>query len=224
MSDATGALPRPTRPRKKQRCEKKLCAAACGSQWGVAEMRKRGLLVRMVECEEHILCWECTQHLVRWSVQRNVSYFRCPLCRCEVKEVVRDGGGRSIAQFSVRELGSRAAAQDRAAAEDRRRQEREHRQQQQQAEQQVREQQIAAELSTELGSAAARDALEHMLIQIAKLRAPRPNECVRRSDPAFADRFLAMVGAHFPVTARLCDSDHVDCVLARDLVYSLLKR
>ena len=103
------------------------------------------------------------------------------------------------------------------------RQERERRQQQQQAEQQVHEQQIADELSTELGSAAARSALTRMLIQMAKHRAPRPNECVRRSDSAFADRYLAMVGAQFPVTARLCDSDHADHVLARDVVYSLLE-
>ena len=205
-----------------------LCAAACGSTWGVADLRRRGLLVRMVECTEHILCWECTQQLVRWSVRKGVGYFYCPLCRCEVREVVRDGGGRSSVQFSVPELASRAAAADRAAAKGRRREKREQEQRQEQAEQEARKQQIEAQLNTELGSEAACNMLAGMLIHMAKQRAPRPNERVRKADADFADRYLwsQAVAARFPVTARLCSSEAGPAVyaLARDLVYSLLER
>ena len=213
------------RPRKQIFALRKQCAAGGGcAARGVAEMRKRGQLVRMAECQEHVLCWDCTQRLVRWSVQNNVSYFRCPLCSCEVREVVRDGGGRSVAQFHVRDLGNSQASADKAAAVERRRQQREQRQQQEQAEQLVRKQQIANELGAELGSVVACRALEDMLIRLAKQRAPRPNERIRRADPDFADRYLSMVGPHFPVTAHLCSSDPVDSVLARDLVFSLLER
>ena len=78
-----------------------LCAAACGSTWGVADLRRRGLLARMVGCSEHILCWDCTQRLVRWSIAKGVGYFKCPLCRCEVREVVRDGAEVADHQFSL---------------------------------------------------------------------------------------------------------------------------
>jgi hypothetical protein len=52
-----------------------LCAAHCGRSWGVAELRRRGLLVRMAECTDHILCWECTLSMVDWAQTNNVNYF-----------------------------------------------------------------------------------------------------------------------------------------------------
>ena len=161
--------------------------------------------------------------LVRWAARNKVSYFKCPLCRVEVHEVVRDGGGKSVARHTVCQLVRQQSADDRAAAQERARQQQQQQQQQQQAQQQQRQQQIADELHMELGSAAACRALQTMLIRMAKQRAPRPDECVCRADPDFADRYLAMVGADFPVTARLCSSDDPDLsVLARDHVYSLL--
>ena len=71
--------------------------------------------------------------LVRWAARNHVSYFRCPLCRVEVHEVVRDGGGRSVARHRVCQLVRQQSADDRAAAQERARQQQQQQQQRRQA-------------------------------------------------------------------------------------------
>ena len=201
-----------------------LCAAACGCAWGVAELRRRALLARMVECKDHILCWDCTLKLVEWAERHDVNYFRCPLCRCEVRQVVRDGGGRSVAQHTVHDLVAQRKADRKAADRERARQREEQKQQRQRAQQQRREQEIADELRAELGSAEARTELKRRILQMVLLRSPRPHDRLRRADPSCRDCYLTTVGDRFPITARLCGSDDSETsVLARDIVFSLLE-
>ena len=100
-ANVDGAKPPQTRRQKRT---KQLCAAMCHRRWGMGELRSRGILTRMDECGGHILCWECTGSLVAWAERNKVKYFRCPLCRVEVYGVLRDGGGRSRAHWSVQQL------------------------------------------------------------------------------------------------------------------------
>ena len=175
----------------------------------MVELRARGLLVRLPTCR-HILCLHCALALLRWAKKYDVSYIRCPLCRCEVHMLRRcfNGNRNEDEEIDVRVAAVEQAREDEEARQRVAAAAREQ-QKQQQIAAQAQEEAAAKEklLSGELRSLQQRTALVKVLRTIqAGGREPRAAAAAGHFRRAEVDhQHLAGVGEMgFPVVAAMC--------------------